>query len=96
MESPIVINYLLLAVNLGLMLAGLGLMLFFFWPKNQAALDQAATLPFDQTENPEQQEDDDEDEGDGGGGWEGFDWDAPLDLPPGVYVAPPESTPVPA
>lgn len=79
-------SYLLMLLNPAILIAGLIVMAVLAWPafRNQS---QASHLSVD----AQDQDDDNDDDGDG---WERIDWDAPLDLPPGVYITP--ADPVPA
>jgi hypothetical protein len=76
-------SYLAIFLNPFILIVGVSIMLFYACsPRgffaSQSVSDSIST------------EDDDDDGDDDEGGWPPLDWDAPLDLPPGVYVLPPE------
>jgi hypothetical protein len=79
-------SYLFMLLNPAILVVGLVIMAIYCCA-NAGLLPKKSSL----TSSGAQDDDDNDDGSDNGGdGWESSDWDAPLDLPPGVFVLPPE------
>lgn len=80
-------SYLVIFLNPLILIVGVSIMLFCACSPRRFF---SSKLSLSSTSSEENDNDSNDDDDEGGDGWDPTDWDTPLDLPPGVYVLPPE------
>jgi len=78
-------SYLVILLNPLILITGVSIMLLCACSPRGFFASKSLSDPHSSEEG-----DNNDDGDDDGDGWDPIDWDAPLDLPPGIYVLPPE------